>query len=405
MGVLTTALYQHAYIIAIAAAFPWIIAPMIVIARLARSQTLNEESPHAPSDAPLVSIIIPARNEAHNIAACLRAVLASTYPRLEVVVVDDHSGDGTGDIARAVAASDIRVHVLANPDLPAGWFGKQWACQNGAQAAQGEILIFIDADTRLAPDLITRSMNGMRRTQADLYSVLGRQDMESFWERLVQPQIFALLLARYGGTETMNRSTRVADKVANGQYLMIRRSTYQAMQGHALVRAYVAEDQMLAQQYFMAGRRVVIAMGREQLSTRMYTSLGEIIQGWGKNVFAAGSEAVPFGKFGQLLFPFALLTMPLLQLIPVAILLAALTGAIPMAVILWAAIVTTVMLVWWGFVYRADGQSIIYAFCFPLGASVVLYIFATAIARGRRVSWKGRQYVSTAVQQNDDTRR
>ena len=182
----------------------------------------------------------------------------------------------------------MRVQVIDNPDLPAGWFGKQWACQNGAYAAQGEILIFVDADTRAGPDLVTRSVNGMERTQADLYTVLGRQEMGSFWERLVQPQIFTLLWARYGGTEWINRSTRVADKIANGQYLMIRCTAYEAMQGHALVRTFVAEDLMLAQQYFAAGRTTVVVMGLQQLSTRMYVSLGELVQGWGKNVFAGG---------------------------------------------------------------------------------------------------------------------
>ncbi|HXC24965.1 MAG TPA: glycosyltransferase [Gemmatimonadaceae bacterium] len=388
---------HHALGIAVAAAVPWIVIPWLILARWSRSQSLDEESPRATDDAPLVSIIIPARNEAHNIAACVRTVLASTYPRLEVIVVDDHSTDGTGKIARAIAETDVRMRVIDNPDLPGGWFGKQWACQNGAYAAQGAILIFVDADTRLGTDLVTRSVNGMQRTQADLYTVLGRQAMESFWERLVQPQIFTLLWARYGGTEWINGSARVADKIANGQYLMIRRTAYDAMQGHALVRAFVAEDLMLAQRYFAAGRTTVVALGLQQLSTRMYTSLGELVQGWGKNVFAAGREAVPFGKMGQLIFPFVLLAMPILQLVPVVTVLAALTGIIVGAGVTWAVIATLALLVWWAFVYWFEGQRIVYAVCFPLGAIVVLYIFVSAIVRGRRVSWKGRRYVSTAV--------
>jgi len=395
--VLVSVFSHHALGIAVAAALPWIVVPWMILARWSRSKSLDEESPRAPDDAPLVSIIIPARNEAHNIADCVRTVLASTYPRLEVIVVDDHSTDGTGEIARAIAEMDVRVRVIDNPDLPAGWFGKQWACQHGADSAQGAILIFVDADTRLGTDLLARSVNGMQRTQADLYTVLGRQEMESFWERLVQPQIFTLLWARYGGTEWINRSAHVADKIANGQYLMIRRTAYDAMQGHALVRAFVAEDLMLAQQYFAAGRTTVVVIGLQQLSTRMYTSLGELVQGWGKNVFAAGREAVPFGKMGQVFFPVVLLAMPVLQLIPVVTLLAVLTGIVVGAGVIWAAIATVALLVWWAFVYWFEGQRIVYAVCCPLGAIVVLYIFVSAIIRGRRVSWKGRRYVSTVV--------
>lgn len=378
------------------AALPWIIAPFVFLVRLARSHTLNEESADAPSDTPLVSIIIPARNEAHNIGECVRAIAASTYPKLEIIVIDDHSADGTGEIVREVARGDARVRVIDNPELPAGWFGKQWACQNGAAVAQGSIFIFVDADTRIASDLVTRSVNGMSRTGADLYTVLGRQEMRTFWERLVQPQMFTLLSARYGGTESINRSPRAVDKVANGQYLMLRRTAYEAMDGHALVRQFVAEDLMLAQRYFLAGRKTVVAMGWEQLSTRMYRSRREIVQGWGKNVFAGGSEAVPFGAFGQLLFPLALSAMPLVQLVPVLTLLVSFSGMVTASIVVWSAMVTAIWLIWWGVVYRMNGLPIVYALGFPIGAATVLYIFLSAIRRGRRVSWKGRAYVSVA---------
>src|SRR6185437_14783611 len=118
--------------------------------------------------APLVSVIIPARNEARNIERCVRSVLASTYPSLEVIVVDDHSTDATGSIARAMAAHDSRLVVIDAPDLPAGWFGKQWACATGARAARGQLLVFTDADTRHAPDLLSRAVNALRDRDASL---------------------------------------------------------------------------------------------------------------------------------------------------------------------------------------------------------------------------------------------
>src|SRR5262245_53986468 len=107
---------------------PWVVGPIIGIARSLRSRSLDDESTDISSPAPLVSVVIPARNEIRNIERCARSVLATTYPALEVIVVDDHSSDGTGDAARAIARADPRLRVVDAPDLPADWFGKQWAC-------------------------------------------------------------------------------------------------------------------------------------------------------------------------------------------------------------------------------------------------------------------------------------
>src|SRR5439155_11996745 len=99
-----------------------------------------------PDDAPLVSMVIPARNEARHIGPCVESALASAYPRLEVIVVDDHSTDDTGAIAASMAARDPRVRVVVPPPLPSDWFGKQWACAAGAATARGAIIGFLDAD-------------------------------------------------------------------------------------------------------------------------------------------------------------------------------------------------------------------------------------------------------------------
>ena len=229
----------------------------------------------------------------------MRSVLSNDYPRFDVLIVDDQSTDGTGDIARAIAKSDARVRVIETGALPEGWFGKQWACETGARATKGEIILFADADTTQSSDLITRSVNTMLRRHADLFSVLGRQELGSFWERLVQPQVFSIMSVRYGGTESITKSRFVKDKIANGQCLFVCRSTYEEFGGHALVKSHVADDLMLAQRYFARGKRVVLAEGLNQLSTRMYTSLSELIHGWGKNVFAGGRDSVPLGNVWQ----------------------------------------------------------------------------------------------------------
>jgi chlorobactene glucosyltransferase len=377
------------------AALPWILTPVITVLRVRGSKSLDAESAAPPDDTPLVSVVIPARNERHNIERCMRSVLSSDYPQLEVIVVDDGSTDGTGDIARAVASQDQRARLIETGGLREGWFGKQWACETGARNSHGSIILFADADTVHSTDLITRSVNMMLRRNADLFSVMGRQELGSFWERLIQPQIFSIMSVRYGGTESVTQSRFVKDKIANGQCLFVRRDTYEELGGHSLVRSHVAEDMMMAQRYFARGKRVVLALGLNQLSTRMYTSLRELIHGWGKNVYAGGRDSVPFGVFGRMLFPLLLVSSPLIGLAPALVLAA--SGFLPVspAVLLWAVIAQASLLLWWAYVYRSIGESLLYALLSPLGALVTLFIFSRAILRGQRVVWKDREYIST----------
>jgi chlorobactene glucosyltransferase len=377
----------------VAAALPWIIAPLVVAWRARQAQHLGDFSAEAPSDAPLLSVVIPARDEARNIEACVRSVLGATYPRLEVVVVDDASRDGTGDIARTLATEDSRVRVVQTAALPAGWFGKPWACATGAAAAHGALLCFTDADTRHAPDLLIRAVHAMRARAADLLSVAGRQELGSFWERVIQPQVFTMITMRYGGPELVNRSRRVYDKIANGQFILVTREAYDAVGGHAAVRDKVAEDLMIAQRFFAARRRVVLVVGADQLTTRMYTSLADLVRGWRKNIFAGSGDSLPPVAAVRALLPLLLLLAPVVTLAPVAALVVGLaTSSTP--VILFGAIATAASLVWWAFVYRSMRLSPFYALAFPLGAVVLLYIIGTAVLRGRRVVWKGREYVS-----------
>jgi chlorobactene glucosyltransferase len=383
------------YLSAILWSLPWIIPPLLTWLRLRNSRSLADISEIPPANPPLVSVIVPARNEARNIARCVASILSTTYPQMELIVVDDASTDGTADAARRAAGSDARVRIVGNEPLPEGWFGKQWACSSGAALARGSILQFTDADTVHAPDLITRSINAIVRTDADLFSIAGRQELGGFWEKVIQPQIFTILSMRYGGTESVNQSTSVRNKIANGQCIFIKRESYEAIGGHASVRASVAEDLMLAQCFFAARKRVVLMLGVDQLSTRMYASLREIISGWRKNVFAGGLDSVPFGKVGQSLFPLALLLPPVMELLPVlALVLAGLGMPAGTGLLLWAAISAGATLLWWLVAYITVDENPLYALAYPLGALVLLYIFLTAVIRGRRVSWKGRTYIS-----------
>lgn len=372
-------------------AIPWVLPPLVCIFQIRRSRHLSEYSAEPPADGPLVSIVIPARNEARNIERCVRSALAASYPKLEVIAVDDHSTDATGSILASIAATDARLRVVVPSALPDGWFGKQWACTAGFDASAGEVIGFLDADTRQAPDLVPRVIHAMRERGADMLTVGGAQELGTFWEKLLQPQVFSMMVVRYGGTEVVNNSRRASDKITNGQCLFVRRSSYVSVGGHASVRDKVAEDLAIGQRLFLSGKKTVLVFGKEQLSTRMYASLSEIIEGWGKNIYAGGREAMPGGRIGRLLFPLFLPLPAVMQLVPLLLLL---VGVMSGGWLLWAGIAVSANVLWWLAVYRWLEESPLYVLFYPLGALVFLYIALFAIVRGKRVRWKGREYVS-----------
>jgi hypothetical protein len=380
----------------LAVAWPWLVFPLVILWRLRRSRPLADWPPEPPAAAPRVTVVIPARNERHNIGACVRSVLATTYPALEVIVVDDHSDDGTAAAARGAAEGDPRLRVVSAPALPDGWFGKQWACATGARASFGkspeDVLCFADADTTHAPDLVGRAVNAMRAFDAGLLSVVGRQELATFWERVAQPHVLAVLALRYGGTEHVTHSPRVSDKIANGQCLFVRRAAYERAGTHAAVRRAVSEDLVLAQRVFTAGSPVALVTGGPQLATRMYSSLGDLVRGWRKNMYAGGREAMPLGWLGQAIYPLLLLFPPMAMLAPVALLAGGALGLARAPTVAWAAVAAAASLVYWGIAYRKLALSPLYALTYPLGSGVLLWIVLGAIARGSRVSWKGRDY-------------
>ena len=374
---------------------PWVLVPVVVIIRARRSLSLDDIPVSPPLDPPKVSVIIPARNESRNIERCVRSVLAAAYPNFEVIVVDDHSTDGTGDIARDVARDDPRLRVVAAPALSEGWFGKQWACATGAREATGALLLFTDADTWHRPDLLPRAVNALNARGADLLSVIGNQEMHSFWERIIQPQMFALLSIRYGGSEQVSNTKRPVDAIANGQFILVRRDSYDAIGGHAAVRDRVAEDMAMAQLFVAARRPIALFVANDQLSTHMYASLSELLAGWGKNIYAGGRMAALGGALGRASYPFFLLSMPLLGLVPPIALLAAVLGFLSTPWLVWSAIVIIVSVLFWAVLYRYMRESMGYALLYPLGFVMLFVIAFGGVRRGQRVEWKQRTYLSS----------
>ncbi len=244
---------------------------------------------------PQITAVIPARDEEGNIARCLAGVLAQDYPasRLHVVVVDDHSRDATPAIAGAFAARDDRLRVLQAPPLPPRWTGKSHACWVGARAAppETEWLCFLDADVRPEPPLLARALATARSERLDLLSLAPRQELGSFAERLVMPCGLYLMAFCQDLSNLQSRSGD--DATATGQFILIRRDVYEAVEGHAAVRDVICEDVALARLVKRAGGRVALHDGREAISARMYTGWRSLWEGVAKNLVDMLGGPVP----------------------------------------------------------------------------------------------------------------
>jgi len=351
-----------------------------------RRPQLRDYPPQASG--PLVSVIIPARNEALNIATCVRSVLGTTYDPVEIVVVDDRSTDGTGEIVERLAQAPEargRVRLVRGATLPAGWFGKQWALVQGYRVARGELLLFIDADTRHEPELIPRAVRALAAERVDLVTVLSRQEVVTFWERLVQPHVLLALASRVGDVRRINRTRTEWDAIANGQFILTSRPNYERAGTHEAVRDTVIEDLALAQAYVRQGLDIFLVHGPEYMSTRMYRDLAGIIEGWSKNL----ALGVP------LMFP----PLPLVRRAAVYLMwLPALCWILPPVLWAvygwtWAAVTTLISLAIWIWLYRAEGVPVWYALLYPVGAGMVAYIMIRSALRGsRKIEWRGRVY-------------
>jgi len=237
-------------------------------------------------DPPLVSVLVPARNEERNIGRCVRSLLAQDYPRLEILVLDDDSDDGTAAVVEELAGRDERLRLLRGQPLPPNWHGKAYACYQLARAARGEWLLFTDADTTHASLCISATVRMAQQTGADLLSLFPEFVAGSWGERLMLPIIpFALLAGLPLPFVHRVRPPRAA--IALGPFMLFSRHGYCRCGGYAAVKANIVDDLGLARQVKAVGGRLVLADGTGLVQARMYHGLRELWRGISKSAFPA----------------------------------------------------------------------------------------------------------------------
>lgn len=240
---------------------------------------------------PLVSILIPARNEAANIAGTVRALLDQDYPHFEVIVLDDDSTDGTAIITRSAADGDSRLTVIQGKPLPAGWLGKNWACHQLARTASGDIFIFTDADVHWHQSAVRAVVAAMQTTDADLFTIWPTQITLTWPERLIVP-LMSLVILGYLPIIGVHHTWFSAFAAANGQCMAWRRDSYDIVGGHVPVRDNVLEDVTLARIVKKYGLRLRMADGNRFISCRMYEGWAAVRDGYAKNILAGYGNSV-----------------------------------------------------------------------------------------------------------------
>lgn len=266
-----------------------------------------------------VSVLIPARNEAATVERCVRAVLSGTQVPDEVLVYDDGSTDGTGEIVARLAAEDGRVRLISGGPLPAGWVGKPHACHRLSTEATGEVLLFLDADTVAEPSCLARVGSLFADLRADVVTAGTRQVVRGFVERLVVPLLHLTYLA-WLPVPLVWRSRDPRFLIANGQLLAVRREALARAGGWEAVRAEVVDDMALCRRVKETGGRVVFADGHRMARCRMYQGGRQVVNGFSKNLYE-GVGGRPAGLVG------VIAVHVLVFLLPYVGLAAALLGA------------------------------------------------------------------------------
>lgn len=248
---------------------------------------VDSKSPQFDSQTrPLVSILVPAKDEEATIAICVKRLLKQTYREIEVLVVDDRSDDRTAEIVTGLLPSDSRLRLIQIRDLPPDWTGKTHALFEAQKQAKGDWLLFVDADTELDETCVSRILADAVANGADLESLLPSLKSASFWERVIQPFAGICLMVFYP-LNLVNDPKRRDMGFANGQFILIRRTAYDAIGGHESVRDKFVEDIHLGRKVREAGLPLRVVLAPELVSVRMYVSLREIVRGWSRILYSA----------------------------------------------------------------------------------------------------------------------
>jgi len=294
---------------------------LVALINLTFRQSLPQPDPDFQ---PLVSILIPARNEAQNIGKLLKDLQHQPYENIEVLVFDDQSEDETATIVEALSSSDKRIKLFHSSGLPEGWLGKNYACHSLAKKANGTFYLFLDADVRISGDIIHQSVSMAKKYQLRLLTIFPKQLIQSYGEWLVVPSMNYILLSLL--PLILVRLSKFASlAAANGQFMLFEAETYNNQQPHKKHRMMRVEDIGIARTYKRSGLQIACLTGTNDVRCRMYSGLKDAIAGLSRSVimFFGNSAllAILFWLITTLGFLFVLIALPLSAIVAYLLLL------------------------------------------------------------------------------------
>jgi chlorobactene glucosyltransferase len=374
----------------------WFAAASLLIARAFRQRNavpaLKTDTEIAAAQ-PCVRLVIPARNESANIAACLASFAEQRSVRMQILVVDDHSSDGTADIVAGMCeGNEDRMSLMPAPPLPRRWTGKSSACWAGAETTRGEPgwLLFVDADVKaIDRDAVAKAVAAAEAEEVSLLSLAPRHELRTFAERIVIP--CGLFLQAFLQDFSSGANPGRPEAYAAGQFMLFRREAYEAVGGHAAVRSEICEDAALARLLKRHGERVVLHDGSQLLEVRMYDGWQTLKAGFAKNLveMIGGRRKTVAVILSAILLGWMAFALPAIGAAGcLAGNMTACAATVP------ATMATLAMLALHSVGAAYLGVPFWYGLLFPLGYSAgALIAFESLTWRiAGRVEWKGRTY-------------
>lgn len=254
-----------------------------------RSLKRPDRNARLPEPAPLVSVLIPARNEEQNIRTCLQSLQRQDYPNFEILVLDDNSTDRTAEVVSRIAARDDRIHMIKGASLPEHWAGKPFACCQLAERARGSWLLFVDADTMHAPHMIRTVLALAIENKASLLSGFPHQLAQSLPEKIVMPLLYYFIIMSWIPLWRLHRSKKPKPSLAIGQLLLFPREAYRRIGGHEAVSSRILEDVWLGAEIVRHGGRHIAVDLSPVLRTRTYQSVGTMWEGIVKWIYSVAA--------------------------------------------------------------------------------------------------------------------
>lgn len=346
---------------------------------------LGSDKGSLPKDLPLISVLIPARNEEEDIVPCLESLRQQDYPNYEILVLDDNSTDRTAERVAEVAAADPRIRLLRGQPLPQGWAGKPYACHQLAAEAKGSWLLFTDADTIHAPTMLGSAMAYVHEHRLSLLSGLPLQKTVSFSQRVAVPAMYFLILCGMP-LWWVQGARRPKPGLVIGQFIFVAAADYHEVGGHEAVRSKILEDIWLGFTMARHGKR----LGVVDLSGVVSGEFGDLWEGFGKFAYSIASLGtwlfvlIALGVMGLFVTPFILMASHLSPWLP--------KFGDWFAIIVAQVVLILVMRV---LVDRRFSYRRLYSISHPAG---VLFLLASAVWSWKRrftgggVSWKDRTY-------------